>query len=640
MNQEPFRGGFSPPLFFVALFSPALLCGGGDWPPAAFLIRLLLFVGSAVFLFMRDRFVFRPTLPDLLVLAFWFLSAAWVVHPGYPWLTYQWLLNFTLGLLVYSVVRATGAGDGRMPRGFFLAALLAASGAEAILVLVQRFAFAIPRPAGTMGNANDLAELLLYGCAAAWGLIPGITDARRRLAATAAATLLLAGGLLVTRSRGGLLVALAAGFILLARRFGRWRVLGGAVLLVLALLTVPNPLSDRFSGKGDPYAFDRFEMWRTSARIAVAHPLGVGPGHYQFYWPAFRGPSSGAIARFAKQANTAHSEFFSALAEQGFPGACLFLALGVVGVISWRRAFSSDDPYLPAVAMVPLISGLHAVVECNYHILGLMLINAAAFAVVCARTWNPFVEIPLRMQGAVRWTGAAFFAVLIAFSGTSFVGWCFEQRGNAAFSAGDPATAEKQYLLASATDPWRASFVDKASAVVFRNASTGDARKTIGQAIELEMEAETRNPLEAIYPMRLAFLYSRAVSLVPPARRGWLYAGALAAFDRVNALNPHNAEARYQKALILDETGRPDDARREISRALEDEPRYAKGWALLGDLWRTENAARAIEAYEKALRVYYTYQGKASEPEDKVFLQVDVAKVTSILETMKGIPGR
>jgi tetratricopeptide (TPR) repeat protein len=639
LNRVPFRGGFAPPLFFVVLLLPALVGEGGDWPPATLLIRLLLFGVSAACLFRRDRLVFRPALPDLLVLALWLLSAVWVVRPGYAWLTYQWLLNFTLGLLLYSLVRGMGDEPGRATARPFLMALLAVSMGEALLALIQRFGFGIPRPAGTMGNANELAELLLYGCAAAWGLLPLIVETPRRRVVAAVVTVLLTGALLATRSRGALLVALVAVSVLLMRRYGRWRVMAGVAVLLLVFLTVPNPLSERFMGKGDPYAFDRIAIWRAATRIAVAHPLGVGPGHFQFYWPAYRGPSSGAIVRFAKQANTAHSEFFSALSEQGFPGAVLFLGLGVVAVVSWRRAISSNDPNLRAVAMLPFISGLHAVVECNYHILGLLLINATAFAMVCGRTWKPFAEIPVRIGGAIKWAGATLLTVLVVLSGLTFAGWWFERQGNDALLAGDPVTAENRYLLAVASDPLRASFADKASAAAFRTGSTGAGGGNFARAIELEIEAAQRNPLEAQYPTRLAFLYSRSTAMVPPARRGWLYDGALAACDRAISLNPHAVDVRYLKAVILNELGRPDTARREISLALQDEPRYAKGWVLLGDLWRSHDPARAIEAYEKGLLLYYTYRGVASEPEEKAFLQVDVVRVTSILEALKGVAG-
>lgn len=639
MNRVPFRGGFTPPLFFVVLLLPALVGEGGDWPPATFLIRLLLFGVSAACLFRRDRLAFLPALPDLLVLALWLLSAVWVARPGYAWLTYQWLLNFTLGLLLYSRVRGMGDEFGRTTARPFLMALLAVSAGEALLALIQRFGFGIPRPAGTMGNANELAELLLYGCAAAWGLLPLIVETRRRRVVAAVVTVLLAGALLATRSRGALLVALIAVSVLLMRRFGRWRVLAGVAVLLLVFLTVPNPLSERFAGKGDPYAFDRIAIWRAATRIAMAHPLGVGPGHFQFYWPAYRGPSSGAIVRFAKQANNAHSEFFSALAEQGFPGAVLFLGLGVVAVVSWRRAISSNDPNLRAIAMLPFISGLHAVVECNYHILGLLLINAMAFAMVCGRTWTPFAEIFVRITGPIRWAGATLLAVMVVLSGLTFAGWCFEQRGDAAFSAGDLVTAEKRYGIAAETDPWRASIVDKAAAVAFRIASPGDAGKQIARAIELEIEATTRNPLEPMYPARLAFLYESAAAVTRPAGRDWVLAGGLAACDRAISLNPHAVDVRYLKAVILNKLGRPDTARREISLALQDEPRYAKGWVLLGDLWRSHDPARAIEAYEKGLLLYYTYRGVANEPEEKVFLQVDVVRVTSVLEALKGVAG-
>jgi len=72
-------------------------------------------------------------------------------------------------------------------------------------------------------------------------------------------------------------------------------------------------------------------------------------------------------------------------------------------------------------------------------------------------------------------------------------------------------------------------------------------------------------------------------------------AGALAAADRVLAIDPESEEGQYQRALALADLGRPDEAARAL--ALYDEHRVALETDLaLRDRWRRLNPGHADES--------------------------------------------
>ena len=89
------------------------------------------------------------------------------------------------------------------------------------------------------------------------------------------------------------------------------------------------------------------------------------------------------------------------------------------------------------------------------------------------------------------------------------------------------------------------------------------------------------------------------------------------------ARNPHAADLKYLKALLLRMSGREDEAQRLVESLLRDEPRYVKGWVLLGGLKEEKDRAGAVRAYEQALEVHSRYRDQAGEPYEKEYVALD-----------------
>lgn len=629
----------APPLLF--LLALAVFAEGGDWPPAAFLIRFGILLLSALFLLRRDAAALRVTVPDLLLAAFLLWEAACLSRGAYLWVSLQWFSLHAAAFLLYLLVRGLKDPDRRFPAA--AGTILAGSCVlQLILALYQKFVVGTFLFSGTLQNPSLLAEFLLYGAAAAWyGTSGGSGTASRIRIVRYSLIALFAAGILLTRSRGGFLLLMAATAYALAAKWGWKRILAGVAAAAVLTILVPNPLRDRFRGVGDPFSYERAAMWRAAVRIARDRPLGAGTGHFKYLWPAVREPVEGTIIRYGRAARTPDSEFFSVLSELGFPGAALFLSLGAAGFVTLRRASRSNDPAAKTAAAVTGISFLHGFVQGNYHVQGILLVNAAAWAVAVDRLWTPVRIAEVRLRGPVRPAGLALLAVFLLHAGVTLVGAVLESRGLRHLQEGRPVAAEGALARAAAADPWRSTAPDALSAARFRLYEAGRGEDFLAGAVDAELEARLRNPVEFRYPARLGFLYAAAGEREPRgSRRDRMIGAAVSSYDLALKLNPHNAEVRYRKALVLRDAGRVDESRGAVEALLREEPRFARGWALLGELLEGVDGPGALEAYAKAVDLYDRYRFAAVDPEDKAFVALDDEDVRGRIRTLKKETGR
>jgi probable O-glycosylation ligase (exosortase A-associated) len=138
-------------------------------------------------------------------------------------------------------------------------------------------------------------------------------------------------GVIGTFSRGGFL-AMTAGALVFAM-LQRRRVLALLVIVILAVpvgyfVQISQGFSDRletiktYEQVGDTSAMGRLHFWSVAIKIAKDYPLGVGLFNYQPAYDTY--DDSGG--EFGK-ARSVHSSHFQVLAETGFPGAIVWVAM-------------------------------------------------------------------------------------------------------------------------------------------------------------------------------------------------------------------------------------------------------------------------------------------------------------------------
>lgn len=168
-------------------------------------------------------------------------------------------------------------------------------------------------------------------------------------------------GILGTQSRGALLALVCMAFFVALK--GKKPVMTSLViggLLIAAIAFMPDSWTSRMntieSYDQDSSAMSRVYTWKTLWNLALDRPL-IGAGFnadLPIIFATYAPPEMGKFD-FHGTVLVAHSIYFQALGEHGFPGLILYL---LVGLITWRKAgklasLSNTDPELSA--WVPLL---------------------------------------------------------------------------------------------------------------------------------------------------------------------------------------------------------------------------------------------------------------------------------------------
>jgi O-antigen ligase len=197
-------------------------------------------------------------------------------------------------------------------------------------------------------NCNAIAFVTCIGIA----FFLGLDTPRLSLKALAlAVALLLAHGILISFSRGGMLAMAVTGvvsFALLPKSLKHYMMFLVAALLVIRLAgpQVLERFGTAFAGTGsrDESAESRLVLWAACWDLMLKHPLGIGPDQFGFF-----------VSNYGfRPGKLAHTLWFQVGAEVGFVGlGCLVLFYGLCVTHLWsllRRRNSTADPWLPVGA--------------------------------------------------------------------------------------------------------------------------------------------------------------------------------------------------------------------------------------------------------------------------------------------------
>ncbi len=328
---------------------------------------------------------------DALLLIFACVSVLSAILAPNHWLSSRSVAITISGLVVFWCSRALANAGMRRPLAALLLLAIVAGTASALAQAygVESEYFTLSRaPGGLSGNRNFMAHLAAIGAPL---LIWYAVTARRLIAVVLSAlgAVIIAAGLVMSRSRAAWLAMLIVGVILAvpmwraARKVphadaGRRLVVLGAFAVVGAVLALALP--NRLNWKSESPYLDsvrsvadynsgsgrgRVIQYRNSLAIAKAHPvLGVGPGNWPVYYPHFAQPNDPSLVR--GEGTTANpwpsSDWVTFISERGV-FAVIVLLVAFVGIIA--NAFQSTrgstannpaarDPFV-AVAVTAMI---------------------------------------------------------------------------------------------------------------------------------------------------------------------------------------------------------------------------------------------------------------------------------------------
>ncbi len=164
-----------------------------------------------------------------------------------------------------------------------------------------------------------------------------------------------------TVARGAWVAVVVAALVLAAfvapelRRRGPV-ILGGAVgtlVVVVAGLAafgrrfLAQPLSSLFQSGGGTSIWQRVQIWRTAFHIALKNPIaGIGPDNFALLYPKYQSVAWVKAFGATYLVNGAHNIFMNVLADQGFVGLAVFLAIlaaiALRCVGAWRRCRATE----------------------------------------------------------------------------------------------------------------------------------------------------------------------------------------------------------------------------------------------------------------------------------------------------------
>ncbi len=310
-------------------------------------VAVATLAGLALALGRERLLTFKARTALIIALALWFkITAETAIMPGLAdkWST-QFLKVALICVLTTGIVRSRARFRGLyLVIAFSLGLLGAKYGVFAILNGGTEF---LAGPGGFMQDRNAFALGLNMGLP----LLIGVGLAERQIwlraaAFTAAALSMLT--ILCTFSRGGLLTLGVVGALLVWRT--RRPILAGLVLaigIVGFLYITPPSVEKAYLNRAatitdfreDASAMGRIRAWSVAWQVFRDHPvLGVGPRNFMVIYRRYDD---------AEHTRVAHSAYSQLLAECGFPGFGIFMALIFTSLWQLQRlAAARGDPWV------------------------------------------------------------------------------------------------------------------------------------------------------------------------------------------------------------------------------------------------------------------------------------------------------
>jgi O-antigen ligase len=655
----------SIPLLVIAalvIFSP--LQEGGTTHPAQMIIRLLiiLWAGFALANSVRTGQCSIPVLSSRYVmLCFVGLAVFATIFSPYSHPSRQWLLMI-VGYVAFFYLLVSFVDRWEHVRTLTVMIVLMGVG-EAGWALMQGLAWNVLRPSGSFFNPNFLAGYLtvtwaillscaIYGYRHVSAFLRPYTPMPPVLwwlgLGSALCSLFLA--VLLTQSRGGMIVFLVGTVFVLTARYG-WKLAGSCVLLlVLVGVLIPTPIRDRVLAEHqqNPVSYARWQMWQGAVTQMVDHPFGIGLGLYQYTYPLYAFPIEGEISRYGKIAQTPHNDYLQMGVEMG-PGAIVIFALGIgmvlrelmhllrARLLRWQRSL------IVGLGGGSLALLVHAALDSSLResALAILLMLCGGLIVSAARLTSHDAAavhvIPVRSRLA--WgIGGVCMLLLVSMEVIRLgVAWMTFESASRQAVAGETVLAIKGMKEAIALDPGKALYHHGLGSVYARAFDSSREKQAFQHAYVEFKEAIELNPLDSRLLGLLGQLYvsaaqspsSRAIS--DEQQKPWLRA-AVRAYERAIELAPFSAMYRYEQARLYWMLGEQDEAERRAKEAEGLEPNFLPARALLARLWidggqvdAARNQLREIQARQAQFKQW------SKNSLDQTFLNVDVVPLRAAI---------
>lgn len=619
-----------PPFFFFffSLLFLSVIDSGKLFPLRLGILRVVVFSVAALFLWRSRNEEEMVGLYPVFIGGFALLSLGHAFSSIYPWVSMQHALNIALAAVILGwAYRIFLTQSDQAWSGAFLS-VCGIAVVQLAVAMYERIFDGSLRPRGTFDNTNFFAEYMAVAgvlCLSrflAKGERSGI-----RITSAAGAVLFLGAALALSASRAMFIALVPAVGLLLLLRFGWKR--GGVFLLaggIPALAFLGYQAVGRFTSP-DPYNYTRLVMWKSAVRIFRSNPFGVGLGGYKYYWFGTQSPVEGAFAKYGKYATTAHNEFLEVLTGLGAVGLVLFLLILLVPLCLAARGFRGiDEGRKWAVAGVAgglLVSGIHAMVDFNFHEIGLVALDAILLGALLA--WLPHGHSCFRVPVPpwLKRLGVVAAILLLAASTATLAGKTAHRMGVSRLQRGDVPGAERMFRTAIRVDPFCDTYPDAMAALGHRmylaevrggNPDIVRAESLLTEAIRWEAKSVSLSSRDFQKTSRLSRLFVERYGVT---RRREDLKASIDWAGRALEINPYSAEKLWDRADLLIVDRRQGEAITDLARAVSMEPNFCRGYAKLAGLTKGTDEPRSLVWEARAAKCREAARGRTLEENER-----------------------
>ncbi len=643
MSKTSFR-------LILIFLSFAPLLEGGQNHVAFMIYRIIIILLLALYILegiTHNRLLFYRSGLEWPIFAFLAVSLLTTIRSPYINMSMQWLLSILFAIIFFYLLLSLIRNEKEISS--VLGLLFCLGVIEAIIALGQFFLSGLPRAKGTFSNPNFLALYITATGSLGLGtlLAKGSLSLPlpRPLVGFSLIIILLA--IMTTGSRGGLIVLSLILIFFFWIRFGKksfWAVL----LLIAAISLIPSPIHDRIfhAGIGDSL---RPEVWKVSLKEMLYHPMGIGPGIYNYLSYQYDLPIEGAVTRYGKRAGSTHNDYLQIGVELGLAGLTVFL----IGLFKFanrlRKALILPD-YLGQKGFLWGLSGgiiailIHTALDAILHEPALVILLTTYSAIflilerghsnIRATTISP---LPIRHRSLI--IGIAALIGLLIIRPT--FAWYLIGDGNMALEKGDIPYATRRFEQALIFDKGNAYYHDALAYTYFSEYKlTGDL-ETFNKAVSELKYASSLNPLEGKFPAAIGTLYFDLAGKVnDPSKRSEALRKALAYYQDAAKLHPFFPFRYNDLGLVYKNLNEYEIAIRQFERAIKIEPMFLPARTNLAILYKEEGRYQdAKREFDAILTIKERYRNSTLDPLEEQYLALDERKIQEELSSLLGIKG-
>ncbi|MFH0937427.1 MAG: O-antigen ligase family protein [Candidatus Daviesbacteria bacterium] len=370
----------------------------------------------------------------------------------------------------------------------------------------------------------------------------------------------------------------------------------------------------------------RLIVWRGALEIWKAYPIfGSGLETFAYSYYNFRPVEHNLVSEWDFLYNKAHNEFLNYLATTGVVG---FLSyLGVIFVfIFWciKRVMKEDNFSILLLNSALLASYVSYLVQ-NFFLFSVVstallfyLFPALAFiATDSIKVFQlPPKLYPLRFtlyaliyrrpinNKLIKIFVSIIFAVLIFTLVRFYLADTYFATGYR-LSDTDPSSSYDNFTQALALNPWEnyyrseLGYTEAALAAALSETDATSSAQLKNQAVEDTQKVLKGSPKNVSYQRTAIRVYYLLSTIDKKYTQS-----TLQALDQTIALAPTDAKLFYNKAMILDQEGKVDEAIKVMEETIKLKPNYKEAYLTLGDFYaEKKDNKKATQTMEALLKI-------------------------------------